>query len=237
MNFFNIIINNDINGLESYLKRHKANEEIQGQSLLYWAVFHNRLAFVKKLIKHGADINWEDSLGRTSLSVSAFFNFTDITRLLLENHSRIDGISIDRALFGWNSHVQLDSINLLREYGWANLYLDDLRDIPDGFVGARTMEEAVDVFKNYNVHILSLDHDLGVDENGNLQETGYDLVKYICENGIRAANKIYLHTDNVVGRDNMYQTVLASRRRGFIDKDIEIHPYPFIRNMFSGKED
>lgn len=237
MSFFNILKDNDISKLDTYLIEHGVNEEIQGQSLLYWAVFHNRFTFVKKLIEQGASINQKDALGRTPLSVSTFFNFTDITRLLLDSHSVIDATSIDRALFGWNSHVQLESINLLKEYGWVNLYLDDLRDIPDGFVAARTMEEAVDVIKNYNVHILSLDHDLGMDDEGKLRKTGYDLVKYICGSGKRAANRIYLHTDNVVGRDNMYQTLLSSRRRGYIDKDIEIYPYPFIRNRYSGKEE
>ncbi|EGQ26369.1 hypothetical protein HMPREF9372_1649 [Sporosarcina newyorkensis 2681] len=36
--------------------------------------------------------------------------------------------------------------------------------------------------------------------------TGYDLVKYIFEKGLRA-NKIYLHTDNPVDRENMYHTL------------------------------
>ncbi len=47
--------------------------------------------------------------------------------------------------------------------------------------------------------------DLGEDLQDNLLPTGYDLVKYICEKGLRA-NKIYLHTDNPVGREKMYQT-------------------------------
>ncbi len=54
--------------------------------------------------------------------------------------------------------------------------------------------------------------------------TGYDLVKYICAEGLRA-DKIYLHTDNSVGRDNMYRTLLGAQRRGFIDDNIEILDY------------
>ena len=68
-----------------------------------------------------------------------------------------------------------------------NLYLDDLRDCPDGFVVARNMEEAIHYLKNYNVNILSLDHDLGMnEETGELLPTGYDLVKYMCENNLSA---------------------------------------------------
>ncbi|WP_411682462.1 cyclic-phosphate processing receiver domain-containing protein [Clostridium thailandense] len=116
-----------------------------------------------------------------------------------------------------------------------NLYLDDLRDVPEGFVIARTVEEAIYYLENFNINILSLDHDLGEEENGNLLPTGYDLVKYICENGLRA-NKIYIHTDNPVGRENMYQTLLAAQKRGFIDKDIRIYNYPYIKNKYSEKQ-
>lgn len=86
------------------------------------------------------------------------------------------------------------------------------------------------------MHILSLDHDLGTDDKGKFRKTGYDLVKYICEKGIRPANRIFIHTDNVVEKDNMYQTLLAARRRGLIDQDIEIYHYPFIRSKYSSKK-
>ena len=114
-----------------------------------------------------------------------------------------------------------------------NLYVDDLRDCPDGYIVARNFKEAIRYLENFNVHILSLDHDLGEDENGNILSTGYDLVKYICEKGLRA-DKIYLHTDNVVGRENMYQTLKAAQRRGFIENDIEIYHYSITPNKYSG---
>ncbi|WP_445683048.1 cyclic-phosphate processing receiver domain-containing protein [Solibacillus sp. FSL K6-1126] len=41
------------------------------------------------------------------------------------------------------------------------------------------------LLKTHEVDILSLDHDLGEDLQGNLLPTGYDLVKYICEKGLR----------------------------------------------------
>ncbi|NMM65461.1 hypothetical protein HBE96_23060 [Clostridium sp. P21] len=112
----------------------------------------------------------------------------------------------------------------------VNLYLDDLRDCPEDFVIARTVEEAIYYLENYDINILSLDHDLGEDENGNLLPTGYDLVKYMCENGLRAS-KVYIHTDNPPGRINMYETLLGARRRGFIDSDI--YNCPFVKNKYS----
>ncbi|AMA64226.1 cyclic-phosphate processing receiver domain-containing protein [Kurthia gibsonii] len=114
-----------------------------------------------------------------------------------------------------------------------NVYVDDLRDCPEGFTIARTFEEAVTLLEQHEVDILSLDHDLGEDAEGNLLPTGYDLVKYFCEHGLRA-NKIYLHTDNPVGRENMYETLKGAKRRGFIDQDIEIYHYSITSNRYSG---
>ncbi|GAB0171667.1 cyclic-phosphate processing receiver domain-containing protein [Lysinibacillus sp. CTST325] len=110
-----------------------------------------------------------------------------------------------------------------------NLYVDDLRDCTI----ARNIEKAIYYLENHKVHILSLDHDLGEDINGVLLPTDYDLVKYMCQNGLYA-DKIYLHTDNGVGRENMYQTLKASQRRGFISGEIEIYHYPITKNTYSG---
>lgn len=119
---------------------------------------------------------------------------------------------------------------------YINLYVDDLRDCPKNFILAKTVEKSIYYLKNFNIDILSLDHDLGEDEKGNLLLTGYDLVKYICENGyMLKINKIYLHTDNVVGKENMYYTLIGAQKRGFINKNIEIYNYPFIKNKYSIK--
>ena len=113
-----------------------------------------------------------------------------------------------------------------------NLYVDDLRDCPEGFVIARTVEQAKYYLENFKIEILSLDHDLGIDEQGKLIPTGYDLVKYICKKGLRA-ERIYLHTDNSVGRENMYHTLLGAQKRGFIDDDIKIYYYPITQSKYS----
>ncbi|GGI44141.1 hypothetical protein GCM10008018_05620 [Paenibacillus marchantiophytorum] len=114
-----------------------------------------------------------------------------------------------------------------------NLYVDDLRDCPDGFVLARTYEAAIQIIETNEINILTLDHDLGEDQEGKELPNGYDLVKYFCEHGLKA-NKIYLHTDNPVGRNNMYETLIAAQRRGFISGEIEIYHYPITKNKYSG---
>ena len=107
-----------------------------------------------------------------------------------------------------------------------NIYLDDCRKCPNGFVLAKNTDELMELFNNNEVNILSLDHDLGVNDNNELLDTGYDFVKYFCENGLYA-DQIYIHSDNVVGRANMYETLLGAQRRGFISQDIKIFRYPY----------
>lgn len=113
-----------------------------------------------------------------------------------------------------------------------NLYVDDLRDCPIGYIIARNIEDAKYYLKNFKIDILSLDHDMGINSDGILLPSGYDLVKYICENGLRA-NKIHIHTSNSVGRENMYHTLISAQRRGFIDKDIQIFYYPITTNKYT----
>lgn len=114
-----------------------------------------------------------------------------------------------------------------------NVYLDDLRDCPKGYEIARNVERAKKLFQDREVNILSLDHDLGEDLEGNLLETGYDFVKYFCEKGMYCS-KIYIHTDNVVGRSNMYETLKGAQRRGFISNEIEIYHYSINQDKYTG---
>ncbi len=58
-----------------------------------------------------------------------------------------------------------------------NVYLDDERLTPDGWVRVYWPEEAIALLKTGSVTELSLDHDLGDDDHG----TGYDVVLWIEE--------------------------------------------------------
>lgn len=51
----------------------------------------------------------------------------------------------------------------------------------------------------------------------------------------KEGHTIILHTDNSVGRDNMYYTLLGAQRRGFIDDNIEIYNYSIAQNKYSDK--
>lgn len=110
----------------------------------------------------------------------------------------------------------------------VNLYVDDLRKCPNGFIVARNYNEAIELLNSNEVNILSLDHDLGIYDNG-VEKNGYDIVKYMCENGI-SPRKIYIHTDNVVGRDNMYYTLKGAKERGFLKDYVEVYIYGYTEN-------
>ena len=116
-----------------------------------------------------------------------------------------------------------------------NAYLDDLRDCPNHFVLAKNIEELKALCLTNDIAILSLDHDLGTDAHGQLLPTGYDFVKWFCEQGL-FVERIYLHTDNIVGKENMYMLLKAAQKRGFISTSIEIYAHPFTPNKYSGTD-
>lgn len=48
-------------------------------------------------------------------------------------------------------------------------------------------------------------------------------------------NKIFIHTDNGPGRENMFHTLRGAQKRGFIEQDIEIYHYSITVNKDSGQ--
>ena len=95
-----------------------------------------------------------------------------------------------------------------------NIYLDDERKCPNGFIPAKNYDECLDLLINNKVDILSLDHDLGE------IKTGYDVVKYIVEFECYPET-IYIHTANPAGRKNMYETLMHYK-----PDDVEVFNYP-----------
>lgn len=91
------------------------------------------------------------------------------------------------------------------------LYLDDVRNLPDdSFILVKSYEEAILFVKKYGIpSYISFDHDLGVDENGNLLPTGYDFAKWLVDMDIDNIHKFpknfnfNVHSANPVGRLNI----------------------------------
>lgn len=94
-----------------------------------------------------------------------------------------------------------------------NVFLDDLRPAPEGWVRVLWPDEAIALLKTGEVTHLSLDHDLGDDRRG----TGYDVLLWIEEavavNGFRAP-EIIIHSANPAARQRMAAAIAAIRARG-----------------------
>lgn len=91
---------------------------------------------------------------------------------------------------------------LIEETGWK-LFLDDIRTPKsEGFVIARSVDEAINLIKQKGFpSYMSLDHDLGEDV-----PTGYDFVKWIVSEYMDKdlpQFEFNIHSANPVGAENM----------------------------------
>lgn len=95
------------------------------------------------------------------------------------------------------------------------IWLDDMRDAPDEtWIVVRSASECIKTLAGVmNVEELSLDHDLGDDEDG----TGYTVVVVLeswAYNGAteHIPDKIGIHSANPVGRKNMQAAIDSIER-------------------------
>jgi len=83
------------------------------------------------------------------------------------------------------------------------IWLDDTREAPDGWIRAFWPDEVFSLCNNYNIKTISLDHDLGNDKKG----TGYDVLlaveKSVVENKLTKIPEIRIHTANPAARKRM----------------------------------
>jgi hypothetical protein len=117
-----------------------------------------------------------------------------------------------------------------------NVYLDDLRPCPMGprWVLARDAETCLLILERFKgeVSILSLDHDL--QDTSVPEKHGKWLVNQMVERGLYA-DRIYLHTANGVGRENMLSYLLQAHEMNAIPDHVQIlsGPWPHY-NMETG---
>ena len=91
------------------------------------------------------------------------------------------------------------------------IYLDDIREAPDGWKRAYWPDEVTFALGTQNVTHISLDHDLGDDTRG----TGYDVILWIEEAIVlREFNppEILIHTANPAARTRMEAGVLQIKK-------------------------
>lgn len=82
------------------------------------------------------------------------------------------------------------------------LYLDDLRPTPSGWLGVKTVEEAITALQSGRVEEASLDHDLGIE-----QRSGYELTVWMKQHNIWPAQGVTVHSGNGPGIQNMCQEI------------------------------
>lgn len=88
-----------------------------------------------------------------------------------------------------------------------NVYLDDERPTPPGYVHARWPKDVINLLKTNSIEILSLDHDLGDDQRG----TGYDVLLWleqeVVTKGFQPPKTIVVHSANVSARQKMESAI------------------------------
>jgi len=88
----------------------------------------------------------------------------------------------------------------------VDVYLDDERTAPEGWVQCRWPEEVIELLKAGDVNMLSLDHDLGECGTYAKPRTGYDVLLWIerevATNGFKPP-LIMIHTANPSAKDKM----------------------------------
>ena len=89
------------------------------------------------------------------------------------------------------------------------IFLDDVRDTPEGYVRCYWPQEVIELLKTHPVSELSLDHDLGDDEKG----TGYDVLKWIEEevytNNFTPPKVIKVHSANPIAKQRMLSAIAS----------------------------
>lgn len=83
-----------------------------------------------------------------------------------------------------------------------NLWFDDSRTNPEGWIWCKNVQEAQKLLLTGKVENASLDHDI-FDKKGNEIESGYDLIVWMAKNDIWPKNKPLVHTGNPVARISM----------------------------------
>ncbi len=100
----------------------------------------------------------------------------------------------------------MDQVKVIR------VWLDDVRDAPDGWTRVFTAHEAISLLEAGGVVEISLDHDLGDDER---HGTGYTVACWIEEavatRGFEPPT-IKIHSANSVGRERMQRAIESIER-------------------------
>ncbi|MGZ7148478.1 cyclic-phosphate processing receiver domain-containing protein [Bacillus sp. BC08] len=97
-----------------------------------------------------------------------------------------------------------------------NVYMDDQRSCPYGYVLATTVESALQIVRDNEVNIISLDYNMGW-----RQKSGLDFVEVFCEEGLYV-NEIHLHTNDVIGMHQMRKRIERGKEQEEIEASMTV---------------
>lgn len=100
----------------------------------------------------------------------------------------------------------------------VKLWLDDLREAPEGWLRAQTRDEAIAILKNNYVEFASLDYDIRWDPGGDgcdweNTRTGMAIVIWMWKTGKWPRDGVAVHSSNVAGAQRMISSLGSHYRR------------------------
>lgn len=122
-------------------------------------------------------------------------------------------IAVDHLSENPTYYTDLRAISSLdKRGGGLNIFLDDERQTPDGYIRTYTVAETIKLISEGNCSIVSLDNDLGEG-----QAEGFNVANWIEEkvytDDTFMPPEIRVHSANPVRRDAMLQTIESIRRQ------------------------
>ena len=97
-----------------------------------------------------------------------------------------------------------------------NVFMDDQRPCPAGFILATTAEQALELIRNNKVHTLSLDYNMGF-----RQRNGLYFADVFCKERLHV-EEIHLHTNDPIGQHYMLDRIQKGKESGEISSSIMI---------------
>jgi ankyrin repeat protein len=131
------------------------NYQVVKWTPLHVALRKGRMEIARVLLEHGADVNYQDKFGKSSLHLASRHRSNDLARLLLDHGANLNALDTwgETALHSASSYGKVEVVTLLLEYG-ANV---DARSNP----GRAPLHCAADAGHLEVVQVL-LDHDADV---------------------------------------------------------------------------
>ncbi|WP_172253249.1 cyclic-phosphate processing receiver domain-containing protein [Bacillus haikouensis] len=102
----------------------------------------------------------------------------------------------------------------------VNVFLDDYRHCPQGYILAKDIDECIDLLEKYSISHLSLDHDLECKTRNGLM-----LVRYMVKHKL-FAEFITIHSANSVAGKQMFKYLKEAQNENLMPGTIRISLRP-----------